>query len=148
MFGKQMFFEHTPQQKLDHIRALRVSGKKVIMIGEGLNDAGALMDADAGIAISDNMNNYFPACDAILNGKNFNQLSALLKFSRVARQVVIASFVVSVMYNCVGIFYSVQGLMSPLVAAILMPASSFSVIAITTLSVRLAARRLHTKSAT
>jgi len=146
MFGKQMYFEHTPQQKLDHIRALRASGKKVIMIGDGLNDAGALMEADAGIAISDNMNNYFPACDAILDGKNFNQLSALLKFSRVARQVVIASFVVSVLYNCVGIFYSVQGLMSPLVAAILMPASSFSVIAITTLSVRLAARRLNTKS--
>lgn len=148
MFGDNMYFDRTPQEKLDHIRKLKASGRKVIMIGDGLNDAGALMEADAGIAVSDNMNNYFPACDAILDGKNFDKLAALLSFSRVARQVVIASFVVSVMYNLVGIFYSVQGELSPLVAAILMPASSFSVIAITTLSVRIASRRLKVNSNT
>lgn len=144
IFGENMYFDRSPQEKLDHIRQLKASGKKVIMIGDGLNDAGALVEADAGIAISDDMNNYFPACDAILDGKNFGQLGALLRFSRVARQVVIASFIVSVLYNCVGIYFAVQGLMSPLVAAILMPASSFSVILITTISVRIAAKRLVT----
>lgn len=148
IFGENMYFDRSPQEKLDHIRQLKASGKKVIMIGDGLNDAGALVEADAGIAISDDMNNYFPACDAILDGKNFGQLGALLRFSRVARQVVIASFIVSVLYNCVGVYFAVQGLMSPLVAAILMPASSFSVILITAVSVRIAAKRLVTQKHT
>lgn len=142
VFGKNMHFEQSPQQKMNHIMELQAQGKKVIMIGDGLNDAGALRQADAGIAVSDNMNNFFPACDAILDGERFNQLPQFLSFVRVARKVVIASFIVSVLYNLCGIYFSVRGELSPLIAAILMPASSFSVIAITTISVRIAALRL------
>ncbi|HET6990559.1 MAG TPA: HAD-IC family P-type ATPase, partial [Bacteroidia bacterium] len=142
VFGTEMNFRQSPQDKLDHIRTLQSGKKKVIMIGDGLNDAGALLTADAGIAISDDMNNFFPACDAILDGKNFNRIPQLLSFTRVARKVVVASFIISVLYNCVGIFFSVRGELSPLIAAVLMPLSSFSVIAITTLSVRLAALRI------
>lgn len=141
LFGGHMHFNQLPHDKLEHIRALQQSGKKVIMVGDGLNDAGALLQADAGIAVSDNMNNYFPACDAILDGEKFKKLSSLLAFTRVARRVITISFVLSVLYNLVGIFFSVRGEMSPLVAAILMPASSFSVILLTTLSVRYGAMR-------
>ncbi|MCX6310565.1 MAG: heavy metal translocating P-type ATPase metal-binding domain-containing protein [Bacteroidetes bacterium] len=142
VFGDGMKFAQSPQMKLDHIQALQNSGRKVLMVGDGLNDAGALMQSDAGIAVSDNMNNFFPACDAILDGTNFEQLPQLLSFARVARKVVIVTFFISAMYNLVGIFFSVRGELSPLIAAILMPASSFSVIAITTISVRFAALRL------
>jgi Cu+-exporting ATPase len=142
VFGNAMHFETSPQQKLHHIMDLQSRGKKVIMIGDGLNDAGALMQADAGIAVSDDMNNFFPACDAIMDGKNFSQLAQFLSFVRVARKVVIASFIVSVLYNFCGIYFSVRGELSPLVAAILMPASSFSVIAITTISIKIASLRL------
>lgn len=145
IFGNEMHFGQSPHDKLNRIVELQAQGKKVVMIGDGLNDAGALMQSNAGIAISDDMNNFFPACDAILDGKNFNQLPQLLSFSRVARKVVIASFVISVLYNLCGIFFSVRGEMSPLIAAVLMPASSFSVIAITTISVRVAALRLGIK---
>ncbi|MDQ3109883.1 MAG: HAD-IC family P-type ATPase, partial [Bacteroidota bacterium] len=145
VFGNEMHFRQSPEQKLDHIRQLQTSGKKVIMIGDGLNDAGALMQADAGISISDNMNNFFPACDAILDGKNFDHLPTLLSFTRIARKVVIASFMISVLYNLCGVYFAVRGELSPLIAAILMPASSFTVIAITTISVKLAALRLKRK---
>lgn len=142
VFGDNLHFSRTPQEKLDHISKLQSGGKKVIMIGDGLNDAGALMQADAGLAVSDNMNNYFPACDGILDGKSFGDLAKLLSFTRVARNVVITSFVISVLYNLAGIYFSVLGELSPLVAAILMPASSFTVIGVTTLSVRFSARRM------
>jgi Cu+-exporting ATPase len=142
VFGNEMHFEQSPHQKMSHIIELQAQGRKVIMIGDGLNDAGALRQADAGIAVSDNMNNFFPACDAILDGEKFNRLPQFLSFARVARKVVIASFIVSVLYNLCGIYFSVRGELSPLIAAILMPLSSFSVIAITTVSVRIAALRL------
>ncbi|CAN5804278.1 heavy metal translocating P-type ATPase metal-binding domain-containing protein [soil metagenome] len=141
VFGNEMYFGQSPEQKLVHIRQLQSAGKKVVMIGDGLNDAGALMQADAGIAVSDNRNAFFPACDAILDGADFNRLPALLSFTRIARKVVIASFTISVLYNLFGIYFAVRGELSPLIAAILMPASSFSVIALTTISVKFAALR-------
>lgn len=141
LFGENMFFGQLPHEKLEHIRALQQEGKKVVMVGDGLNDAGALMQADAGIAVSDNMNNYFPACDAILDGEQFRLLPQLLSFVKVARRVVTVSFILSILYNIAGIYFSVRGEMSPLVAAVLMPVSSFSVILITTVSVRIAAAR-------
>jgi Cu+-exporting ATPase len=147
VFGKEMRFNQSPQQKMDQIMHLQAQGRKVIMIGDGLNDAGALRQADAGIAVSDNMNNFFPACDAILDGERFNQLPQFLSFARVARKVVIGSFIVSVLYNLCGIYFSVRGELSPLIAAILMPASSFSVIAITTISVKIAALKLKKNNA-
>ncbi|HTL82187.1 MAG TPA: heavy metal translocating P-type ATPase metal-binding domain-containing protein [Bacteroidia bacterium] len=145
-FGERMHFNYSPEQKLNYIKRLRSSGKKVIMIGDGLNDAGALMEADAGIALSDNMNSYFPACDAILSGEKFRELPTLLSFTSVANKVVTASFIVSVLYNICGIYFAVTGQMSPLVAAILMPASSFSMILLTTIAVRIAAFRRINKS--
>ncbi len=141
LFGGNMFFRMSPQDKLNRIQELQRSGKKVIMIGDGLNDSGALMQAEAGIAISDNVNNYFPACDAILDGSMMNRLSDLLSFARVARRVLVATFTISVLYNCAGIYFSVMGELSPFVAAVLMPASTFTVITMTTLLVRIAAFR-------
>lgn len=141
VFGEKMFFRKTPAEKLEHIIALKAQGKKVIMVGDGLNDAGALLAADGGIAISDNTNNYFPACDAILDGSNFDRLDQLLAFTRVAGRVVKFAFVISVMYNFVGAWFSLSGQMSPLIAAILMPTSSITVVLLTTLSVRIGALR-------
>lgn len=146
VFGDQMFFRNSPTDKLEHIDRLRKSGRRVIMIGDGLNDAGALMAADAGIAVSDNTNNYFPACDAILDGHVFEQLDKFLVFVRKASRIVKISFVISVLYNFVGVYFSLSGQMSPLIAAVLMPASSVSVVLFTTLAVRVAAHR-HLRNA-
>ncbi|HEU4716566.1 MAG TPA: heavy metal translocating P-type ATPase metal-binding domain-containing protein [Bacteroidia bacterium] len=142
VFGNEMRFNQSPAEKLERIRVLQDEGKKVIMVGDGLNDAGALLRADAGIAVSDSMNNYFPACDAILDGKSFARLPLLLRYSRIARRIIIVTFLFSVIYNIAGIYFSVRGELSPVIAAVLMPASSLSVILITTLSSRISAKRL------
>lgn len=141
VFGNNMMFNMSPFDKLHHIQRLQQEGRKVIMIGDGLNDAGALMQADAGIAVSDNLNNYFPACDAIIDGTMLNRIDRMLSFSRAARKVLIVTFIISVIYNLIGIYFSIMGELSPLVAAILMPASTFTVIGLTTILVRITAFR-------
>lgn len=142
LLGNNLFYGQSPQEKLDHIKNLQNNKHRVVMIGDGLNDAGALMQADAGIVISDNLNSYFPACDAIIDGRMFHALPQLLRFTRVARKVLVAAFIVSVLYNFVGLSIAVSGLLNPLVAAILMPASSLTVVLISTLTVSIAAKRI------
>ena len=121
-------FNASPQQKLAYIAALQARGEKVLMIGDGLNDAGALLEADCGIAVSDDAARFSPACDAIVDGAVVTRLDALLGFAKWNRRIVMAGFIVSILYNIVGISFAVQAKLSPLTAAILMPCSSISII--------------------
>ena len=102
------------------------------MIGDGLNDAGALKQSNVGIAVSDNINNFSPACDAILDGNSFEKLPALLNYCRKNKTIIIGSFILSILYNLIGLFYAVRGELEPVIAAILMPVSSISIILFTT----------------
>ncbi|GAA4389933.1 heavy metal translocating P-type ATPase [Hymenobacter koreensis] len=141
LFGPkaELRFHQTPQQKLDYIAELKRQGETVIMVGDGLNDAGALQQADAGIALTDTLSNFSPACDAILDAGSFGKLNTFLKFTQDCLQVVLATFVLSFVYNGVGLGLAVQGKFTPIVSAILMPISSLSVMLFATLLVRLAA---------
>lgn len=130
----QLLFSKMPQQKLDFIRSLQEEGKQVSMFGDGLNDAGALRQADLGIAISDDINNFSPGCDAILDGKSFDKLPKFFKFAKDAVKVIHMSFGISLAYNVVGLSFAVQGTMSPLFAAILMPLSTVTIISFTSLA--------------
>ncbi|MGZ3776233.1 MAG: heavy metal translocating P-type ATPase [Mucilaginibacter sp.] len=136
-----MFFEKSPQEKLDFIKMLQASGRKVMMIGDGLNDAGALKQSDLGIAITDNVNNFSPGSDAILDGKALSRLPEFFKFSKNALHVIYASFAISLSYNIVGLSYAVSGKLSPLIAAILMPLSTVTIISFTSIATHMAAKK-------
>ncbi|MBS1524422.1 MAG: heavy metal translocating P-type ATPase metal-binding domain-containing protein [Bacteroidetes bacterium] len=136
-----MFFEKSPQDKLDFVRKLQSLGRKVMMIGDGLNDAGALKQSDLGIAITDDVNNFSPGSDAILDGRSLNKLPVFFKFSRDAVRVISLSFLISLTYNVIGLSYAVSGRLSPLVAAILMPLSTVTIISFTSIAIHLAAKR-------
>ena len=102
------------------------------MIGDGLNDAGALKQSDVGIVISDNTNTFSPACDAILSGKNFALLNDLILYCQKQKRIIFSSFVLSILYNFCGLYFAVQGDLKPVIAAILMPISSISIVLLTT----------------
>lgn len=144
-FGEEasMQFNQDPFAKLKFIQSLQKSGAKVGMIGDGLNDAGALKQSDAGIAISDDLYSFSPSCDAILEGDKLKNIQKYLAFSKKAVLIVKWSFVLSIIYNFVGLSFAVQGLLTPLVAAILMPLSSISVIVFTTVATNWHAKKLQ-----
>jgi Cu+-exporting ATPase len=136
----QLHFNQSPVDKLDYINELKQNGRNVIMIGDGLNDAGALLKADIGITIADDIYHFSPACDAILQSDKFGRLQDYLGFSRSTLKIVYASYTISFLYNIVGLSFAIQGLLSPVVAAILMPLSSISVVTFASLSVTLLAK--------
>lgn len=140
--GTSMLFGQDPHQKLDYIKSLQQTGETVIMIGDGLNDAGALRQSDAGIAITDDVNNFTPLSDAILAGSELGKLPQFISLCRANKRIVIASFILSIVYNVAGLFFAVQGNLSPLIAAILMPASSISILLVTFGSSGFIAKRL------
>src|SRR5690606_924864 len=123
-------FNQKPADKLDYIKTLQQKGEKVLMIGDGLNDAGALLQSDVGIAITSDSNNFTPASDAIMEASALKNLPGFLKMSAANRRIIITSLIFSFIYNIVGISFAAQGLLSPLVAAILMPASSITIMLI------------------
>ncbi|MDA0195333.1 MAG: HAD-IC family P-type ATPase [Bacteroidetes bacterium] len=135
-------FDKGPMEKLDYIKSLQNAGDKVMMIGDGLNDSGALQKSDVGIAVSDNTALFTPASDGILKGSNMNKLYQFLLLARGGKKIVIASFVLSFLYNTVGLGLAVSGLLTPLVAAILMPLSSVTVVVFSTLNVNMLAKKL------
>ena len=123
-----LLFNQSPQQKLDFIKKLQEKKRNVLMIGDGLNDAGALMQSNIGIAVSDNTSRFSPACDAILDGSQVKLLDKYMAFAKSGKTIVTASFILSVLYNAAGLSFAVRGALSPMVAAILMPASSISIV--------------------
>lgn len=139
--NSRMNFDKSPQQKLEFIQSLQQKGGKVMMMGDGLNDSGALKQSDLGVAVTDDVNNFSPGSDAILDGRSFSKLPAFLRFSKDTVRIIHFSFLISLTYNLIGLSYAVTGNLSPLVAAVLMPLSTVTIISFTSLATHLAARK-------
>lgn len=140
-----MFFGQSPYEKADFIRILQEKGRTVMMVGDGLNDAGALRECSVGVAVTDHTGFFTPATDAILLGSQLPLLDRFLSLSKTATRILVASFMLSFGYNVVGMTFAVSGMLTPLVAAILMPLSSISVVALATLSVSAVTLSLRSK---
>jgi P-type Cu+ transporter len=134
-FASMQFFQ-SPMDKLRHVQSLQQAGHRVAMVGDGLNDAGALRQSDAGIAVTEDTGLFSPACDVILEASMLQRLPAILSFARSSVRIVHLSFAFSFLYNAVGLAYAMQGALAPVIAAVLMPLSSISVALFSTLSVR------------
>lgn len=144
LFGSEerLRFRQSPQDKLRFVKALQAEKRKVMMLGDGLNDAGALQQSDAGIVLAEDTNNFTPACDAILHAAEFGRLPAFMQMVRRSTRLVYYAYGLAFVYNVIGLSYAVQGLLSPVVAAILMPASSITIVLFGMVSSNLTGRRL------
>ncbi len=125
-------FNQKPEQKLAFIKNLQENGERVLMMGDGLNDAGALMQSNVGLAISENINVFSPACDGILDATVFSKMHYFLRYSKNAMRIIYASFVISILYNAVGLSFALSGTLSPLIAAIIMPLSTVTIVSFVT----------------
>ncbi|WP_378187631.1 heavy metal translocating P-type ATPase [Aquimarina sp. W85] len=105
----KLHFDQTPQDKLDFIKALQHKGKKVGMIGDGLNDSGALAQSDVGIAISEDIAVFSPACDAILDASQFKNIDTYMSLSKKTITIIKSSILLSFLYNCIGLYFAVTG---------------------------------------
>lgn len=127
----EVLIKQQPEDKVKLIKKLKEEGKVVCMTGDGLNDAPALNEADIAIAVADNTNSFFPSCDVLITSDSLKKLPKLLKFINASKWVIIISFVFSLIYNIVGLYYAITGQLSPLFAAILMPSSSTTMLLLT-----------------
>ncbi len=136
-----MLFDRSPTDKLEHVRSKELQGKRVLMVGDGLNDAGALKASSVGLGVVEEANTFTPACDGIIQGEKLDRLGDFLAFSKDAVRVVWWSFGLSIAYNLVGLGFALSGHLSPVVSAILMPLSSISVVLFVTLATEWKARK-------
>ncbi len=144
----KLVFNKKPDEKLAYIKDLQDQGHRVMMIGDGLNDAGALVQSDVGVSISENINVFSPACDAILDATHFNQIDEIIALSKKGMRIIYMSFGLSILYNLVGLSYAISGTLSPIVAAIIMPLSSITVVVFVTVMSNWFARKLTSNSIT
>jgi P-type Cu+ transporter len=139
--GIPVHFGQSPGAKREFVESLQRAGKSVLMAGDGLNDAVALRAADVGVALTEDAATFTPASDAILEGSTLTKLDRFLAFARTSKNVVVWSYGISFLYNIVGLSFAVRGALSPIVAAILMPLSSMTVVAFATIAVRVAGKK-------
>jgi len=138
-----LLFNQSPQMKLDYINELKENScNRVLMLGDGLNDAGALKQSDVGIAVSENTSQFTPASDGILDSNYVNKIDAFLRYARAGKRVVLASWILSILYNFVGLSFALTANLSPMIAAILMPVSSITIVTFVTIATSIAAKRV------
>ena len=124
----RLHFRQMPADKLQFIQNQQALGNRVMMIGDGLNDAGALRQSDVGVVLTESLNNFTPASDVILAADAFFRLPDIISLSKRLVRHVFTAYGLALIYNITGLFFAVQGLLSPIIAAILMPASSITIL--------------------
>jgi len=121
--------QQTPRDKIARLDALKAEGCKVLMIGDGLNDAPALASGHASLSPSTAADISQTTADAIFQGRVLAPVIEILSVSRRAHALALQNFAIALGYNLVFVPLAVVGLVTPLIAAIAMSASSIAVTA-------------------
>ena len=137
-----LIFSQSPQDKLKYISDLQQKGNRVMMIGDGLNDSGALKQSNVGVAVTDDSGLFTPSCDGIISGNKLEFLDRFMNMAKSGLVILKISLAISLIYNVMGLGFAVTGYLTPLVAAVLMPISSISVVLFTSVMINLNAKRI------
>ena len=119
----------TPDGKVETIRRLQQGGAKVAMVGDGVNDAPCLAQADLGIALGTGADIAMQAAPLVLMGASLNAVTETLDLSHRAFRIVRQNLFWAFVYNAAGITLAVTGMLTPIFAAAAMVISSLSVVA-------------------
>lgn len=139
----ELRFQQSPADKMTYVEALKEKKETVLMIGDGLNDAGALRSADCGFSVAEDLSAFYPACDGIFKADSLVDLDRCLRFSKSVITIIRISFTISILYNLTGFVFAATGILSPIVSAVLMPLSSISIVIISALGSSFAEWRIY-----
>jgi Cu2+-exporting ATPase len=117
----------SPEDKAAYVRKHKAKGRTIV-VGDGVNDAAALAEADVGVAVKGGAEASLLAADVFLGGEGVEQLPSLFAGARLTLSTIRRGIVISLVYNVLGVGLAISGTLSPLIAAILMPFSSLSVV--------------------
>lgn len=117
----------TPAGKVAHLDALRAEGRRVLMVGDGLNDAAALASAHVSISPASAVDASRSAADMIVIGNRIDRVASGWRVARVARRRILQNFAFALGYNVVTVPLAFAGLVTPLIAAVVMSSSSLIV---------------------
>jgi Cu2+-exporting ATPase len=125
---EEFYFEKTPDQKLEILQKLKKSGKNILMVGDGINDAPALSLADVSISPSSASDISKNIADIVFQGEKLEPILQIIQTSKKSNRIIKQNLGFALIYNCVAIPFAIAGFVVPFIAALAMSFSSIVVV--------------------